>query len=104
MQIAPKSAGSLLNTPMSVVKTFVKLREVTGDVACLDLGRKPLEHRGILKINAVNFSLMADEEQEGVIEGFQSFLNGLSFPIQILIRNRPHNLKTYLRTLEESAK
>src|ERR1019366_2046370 len=44
---------------------------------------------------------MAEEDQEGVIEGFQAFLNGISFPIQILIRNRPHNLNEYLRKLDE---
>ncbi len=103
MDRAPKPAGSFLNTPMSVIKTFVKLREVTGEVVCLDVGRKPFEFRGVLKISAVNFALMSEEEQEGVIEGFQSFLNGLSFPVQILIRNRPHNLNSYLRGLEEAA-
>ncbi|MBV9616704.1 MAG: ATP-binding protein [Ktedonobacteraceae bacterium] len=103
MEIAPAPWGMSLLKPLNVAKTFVKLQEVSGDVACLDLGRKYIEHRAILKINAVNFSLMSEEEQEGIIEGFQAFLNGISFPIQILIRNRPHNLSSYLRKLEENA-
>ncbi len=100
MQTAPRIPSLLLSTPMSIAKTFIKLREVTGDVACLDLGRKNMDFRGIIKINAVNFALMSESEQDGVIEGFKSFLNGLSFPIQILIRNLPHNLDHYLRSME----
>ena len=44
---------------------------------------------------------MSEDEQEGVIEGFKSFLNGLSYPIQVLIRNRSYNLDKYLNALED---
>jgi hypothetical protein len=100
MQTAPRIPSLLLNTPVNIAKAFIKLREVTGDVACLDLGRKNMDFRGIIKVNAVNFALMSESEQDGVIEGFKSFLNGLAFPIQILIKNLPHNLDNYLRSME----
>jgi hypothetical protein len=100
MQTAPRIPSLLLNTPINIAKAFIKLREVTGDVACLDLGRKNMDFRGVIKINSVNFALMSESEQDGVIEGFKSFLNGLAFPIQILIRNLPHNLDNYLRAME----
>jgi hypothetical protein len=100
MQTAPRIPSLLLSAPINIARAFIKLREVTGDVACLDLGRKGLDFRGIIRINSVNFALMSESEQDGVIEGFKSFLNGLSFPIQILIRNLPHNLDTYLRSME----
>jgi len=79
---------------------FVRLREVTDGVAGVDLGRKHLEYRGILKVNCVNFSLLSETEQDGVIEGFKAFLNGLTFPVQILVRNLPHDLDSYLRAVE----
>jgi len=100
MQTAPRIPSLLLDTPINIAKAFIKLREVTGDVACFDLGRKNMEFRGIIRINSVNFALMSESEQDGIIEGFKAFLNGLSFPIQILIRNLPHNLDNYLRTME----
>ncbi len=100
MTIAPRTPSMLLSGPVSVVNAFIKLREVSGDVACLNFGGKNFEYRGILKVNSVNFSLMSEEEQEGIIEGFKGFINGISFPIQILIRNRPHNLDLYLQSLE----
>jgi hypothetical protein len=98
--IAPKTPSMLLSGPVSIVNAFIRLRDVVGDVACLDFGRKIPEFRGILQVNAINFSLLSEDEQEGVIEGFKGFLNGISFPVQILIRNRPHNLDNYLRYLQ----
>ena len=100
MLTAPKTPGLLLSSPTNVINSFVRIREVTGGVACLNLGKKGFDYRGILKVNTVNFSLMSEEDQDALIEGFKSFLNGLSFPIQILIRNRPHNVNDYLNTME----
>jgi Domain of unknown function DUF87. len=96
---APKTPSMLLSGPVSVVNAFIRLRDVVGDVACVDFGRKIPEFRGVLQVNAINFSLLSEDEQEGVIEGFKGFLNGISFPVQVLIRNRPHNLDNYLRSL-----
>lgn len=101
MQIAPRTPSMLVSGPMSIVRAFIKLREVTGDVACLDLGRKGFDYRGILSVNPVNFSLMSEDDQDALIEGFKGFLNGLSFPIQVLIRNLPHNLNSYIKALED---
>src|SRR5437588_13046650 len=100
MQTAPRVPSLLLSTPINIAKAFIRLREVTGDVACLDLGRKNMEFRGIIKINSVNFAFMSETEQDGVIERFKAFLKGLAFPVQILIRNLPHTLDTYLGTME----
>lgn len=100
MQTLPRIPSLVMSAPFNIAKSFVRLREATGGVACLDFGRKNLEYRGILTMNCVNFSLMSENEQDGVIEGFKGFLNGLGFPIQILIRNRPHNLEGYLHAME----
>ncbi|BCL78075.1 ATP-binding protein [Ktedonobacteria bacterium brp13] len=100
MLVSPKTPNMMVSGPASVVNAFIRLRDVTGDVACLDFGRKNQDYRGIIKVNAINFSLMSEDEQEGVIEGFKSFLNGISYPIQILIRNRSHNIDTYLRSMD----
>jgi hypothetical protein len=89
-----------MSAPFNIAKSFVRLREVTDGVAGLDLGRKHLEYRSILTVNCLNFSLMSEKEQDGVIEGFKGFLNGLSFPIQILIRNLPYDIESYLHSME----
>src|ERR1700704_2318125 len=100
MQTAPRIPSLVMSSPSNIATSFVRLREVTDGVAGLDLGRKQLEYRGILTINCVNFALMSEKEQDAVIESFKGFLNGLAFPIQILIRNRPHNLEDYLHAVE----
>ncbi|HWS83642.1 MAG TPA: DUF87 domain-containing protein, partial [Ktedonobacteraceae bacterium] len=100
MQTVPRIPSLLLSNPFNIAKSFVRLRAVTDGVAGLDLGRRQLEYRGILMINCVNFALMSEDEQIAVIEGFKGFLNGLAFPIQILIRNLPYDLDNYLHAME----
>lgn len=100
MQIAPKPPGLVLHKPLNIINTFVKLREVSDDMACVNLGRKNLDYRAMIQVIPINFSLLSDEEQDEIIEGFKGFLNGISFPLQILIRNLPHNLDRYIRSLE----
>jgi hypothetical protein len=100
MQTAPRIPSLVMSSPFNIATSFVRLREVTDGIAGLDLGRKQLEYRCILKMNCVNFALMSENEQDAVIEGFKSFLNGLAFPIQIVIRNLPHNLESYLSAME----
>lgn len=96
---APKTSSMPFTDVASVVNAFVKLRQVEGDVACLECGQKDFAYRGILRVKAIHFSQMAENEQQSVIEGFQRFLDTLSFPIQILIRNRSYDAEHYLQML-----
>ncbi|GHO42798.1 VirB4 family type IV secretion system protein [Ktedonospora formicarum] len=100
MLTAPQTPSQMINGTGNVIKTFVRLREVAGEVACLNFGRKVYEYRSIIKVNTVNFALMAEDDQDALIEGFKSFLNGLSYPLQILIKNLPHRLDDYLNSLK----
>jgi hypothetical protein len=43
--------------------------------------------RMVLKVNAVNFNLKSEEEQDSIIYSYQRFLNTLNFPIQIIVRS-----------------
>jgi hypothetical protein len=102
MLIAPQTPSTMYNGTGNVIRTFVRVQEVTGDVACLRLGRKGYDYRAIIKVNAVNFALMSEDDQDALIEGFKSFLNGLAFPVQILIKNLPYRLREYLNLLESA--
>jgi hypothetical protein len=97
---SPQAPSQVLSKTGHVIRTFVRVRDVKGDVACLNLGTPHLHYRGILKINTVNFALMSEEDQDALIEGFKGFLNGISFPIQILIRNLPYKLDGYLAAID----
>src|SRR5258708_1687842 len=99
MQTAPHTPSQSFIGTGSVIRSFVRLRTVAGGVACLSLGRKIFAYRSILKINTVNFALMSEDDQDALIEGFKTFLNGLAFPVQILIRNLPYRLDEYLESM-----
>src|SRR3990167_1608882 len=43
--------------------------------------------RAILHVEATNFHLKSETEQEAIIAGYGAFLNTVSFPIQILVRS-----------------
>lgn len=52
--------------------------------------------RGVIKIEGVNLDLKNGDEQAIILEQYKKFLNGLDFPIQILVRNTYLDLTEYL--------
>ena len=56
--------------------------------------------RMIVLASALNFDLKSPQEQDAIEFAYQGFLNGLHFPIQIVIRSRKLELDGYLDKLE----
>lgn len=56
--------------------------------------------RMIVLASALNFDLKSQQEQDSIEFAYQGFLNGLHFPIQIVIRSRKLELDNYLEKLE----
>lgn len=54
----------------------------------------------VVMVNSVNFGLKSEEEQNAIIYQYQSFLNSLSFPIQIVMHSKKLDLTDYLKNLE----
>lgn len=57
-------------------------------------------YRLIFSVSAVNFSLKSSEEQNSLIFQYQSFLNSLHFPIEIVMRSKKLDLNPYIKKLE----
>lgn len=57
--------------------------------------------RGVMMVSSLNFALKSDDEQKAIIYQFQSFLNSLDFPVEILIQSRKSNITGYLEKLKE---
>lgn len=57
--------------------------------------------RAVLMASSLNFALKSEEEQNAIVYGYQDFLNGLGFPVQILITSRRIDIGPYLRELDE---
>ncbi len=55
--------------------------------------------RQIVMVGGINFSLKSESEQGMITQAYQSFLNGLDFPIEIVIHSRKINIEDYLAVL-----
>lgn len=54
----------------------------------------------VVMVNSLNFGLKSEEEQNAIIAQYQSFLNSLSFPIQITMHSKQLDLTAYVKDLE----
>ncbi len=80
---------------LSSTQRFLPIAEIHHDTVVLKNGGL----RGILMVEAINFNLKSETEQQGIIAGYQSFVNTLSFPIQISVRSSKMNISPYLQHL-----
>ena len=60
--------------------------------------------RSILLVSSINFSLKSVDEQNAIVQAYMQFLNGLDYPIQVVIQSRRMNIDNYMRQLDESEK
>ena len=60
--------------------------------------------RGVFMVSSLNFALKSEDEQNAIIAGYISFLNSISFPIQVVIQSRKLDITSYLNMLAEKAK
>jgi hypothetical protein len=78
-------------------QSFVPVEEVRNGIVLLKDGG----YRGILMCSSVNFSLKSQDEQTGIIGGFQNFLNTLDFSVEIVVHSRKTDIRPYLQLLQE---
>lgn len=76
---------------------FVPIKEVKNGVVVLKDGGL----RAIVVASSINLALKSYDEQMAIISGFQSFLNGIDFSVQICVQSRRLDIRPYLLTLEE---
>ena len=58
-------------------------------------------YRAVLEVTPVNFELKSEAEQDAIIETFESYLNSIGIPLQILVRIREVDISKYLEDLSE---
>lgn len=57
-------------------------------------------YRIILQCSTINFALKSEQEQNSLIFQYQSFLNSLHFPIQIVMQSKKLDLTPYLNKIK----
>lgn len=60
--------------------------------------------RAVILVSSINFALKSEEEQNGIISAYVSFLNNIDFPLQIVIQSRELNIDNYLDKLRQKEK
>lgn len=82
--------------PKAATQLHLRIAEIRDNVVVLKNGGL----RGVIKVSSMNFNLKSEAEQNAIIYSYQSFLNTLEFPIQIVIRSRKLDLDTYIDKLK----
>lgn len=85
---------------MATTQQHLLISDIQEDIILLKNGSGAL----ILQVSAVNFGLLSDREQIGIIASFAQMLNSLSFSIQIMIYSERLNISSYLNLLDKAQK
>lgn len=84
------------STPIrATTQEFLEIDTITDDIVILTSGCACL----IIETSAVNFGLLSEEEQDALIYANASFLNSLSFPLQIVILSKRMDISSYIEFL-----
>lgn len=78
-------------------QTYLPIAEIKKDTVVLKDGTM----RTAIMVSSINFALKSEEEQEALISSYVSFLNGLDFPLQIVVQSRRLQIQPYLDNLGE---
>lgn len=93
LKIKKGKKDSMYNT-----QTMLPISEIQEDTVILKDGWL----RSIIQVQGINLDLKNDDEATIVLEQYKRFLNGLWFPIQILIRNTYLDLSEYIQYMENN--
>lgn len=89
-----------VSKPGVPAQRFLDIAEIKEDVVVLKDGTL----RGVLLVSSLNFSLKSVDEQSAIVQAYMQFLNGLDFPIQVVIQSRRMNIDDYMLKLRDAEK
>lgn len=80
----------------STTQQFLDIYDITHDVVIMKDGSTSM----ILTVDAMNFGLLAEEEQDAVMYAYAGLLNSLNYPIEVIIKSQTKDVTNYLRLLK----
>lgn len=92
---APDTVRNRKKNPAASTQRFLPIGEIRNDTVLLKNGGL----RAVLRVEAMNFNLKSETEQQAIIAGYGAFMNTLTFPIQIVLRSAKTNIDEYLNSL-----
>ena len=84
----------------NATQSFIPIKEIRNGIVILNDGNM----RALLSTTSINLSLKGEDEQMGIITGFQSFLNSLDFNIQIFLQSKKLDIRNYIELLKDREK
>lgn len=81
----------------ATTQKFIDILDIIDNVVLLVSGNAC----SVIEVQATNFALLSQEEQNVRVLSYSSLLNSLSFPIQVFIRSKKIDISSYLKLLEE---
>jgi len=84
-------------SPSVSTQKYLNIAEIKDNVAVLKNGGL----RAVLQTNSINFNLKSEDEQNAIIYAYQSFLNSLDFPVQIVVHSRKLDVDKYIENVKE---
>lgn len=88
------------NTINSTTQEYLDVYDITNDMVILKDGVVSI----IMQIGTMNFSLLAEQEQDAIMYTYGALLNSLNFPVQINIQSNIKDASRYLRLLDNQIK
>jgi hypothetical protein len=85
------------NDLKSTAQKYLDIFDITSDLLILKDGSVSL----ILQVNALNFGLLSEPEQDAIIYAYAALINSLSFPIEIVVKSQPKDVTRYLEYVDE---
>lgn len=84
----------------SSTQKFIEITDIFENVVVLNGGNACI----IIEVQATNFELLSEGEQDAKIYAYSALLNSLSFPLQIVVRSKQVDISSYLNSLSIEAK
>lgn len=79
----------------ATTQEFLEVEDILEDLVLLRNGGAAL----VIQTTAVNFGLLSEGEQDALIYAYASFLNSLSFPLQVVILSKRMDISSYIELL-----
>lgn len=79
----------------ATTQEFLEIEDIADDLIILKDGGAAI----LVETTAVNFGLLAEDEQDSLIYAYAALLNSLSFPLQISILSKRMDISSYIETI-----
>jgi hypothetical protein len=86
---------AFLTPSVPSTQEHLEIEDIREDFVILKNGSISL----VLEVNAINFDLLSEREQDVKILSFAAFLNSLDFPIQVVIKTERTDISEYIEKL-----